>query len=67
MTLERIDRRILEATRALYSSERQVFLRVVLPLSRARIFAGVPLVFMTTVGDPVNSSPLGGDGTSTIG
>jgi len=67
VALERIDRRILEAARDLYSNGRQVFLRVVLPLSRAGIFAGVLLVFITTVGDPVNSSLLGGVGTYTIG
>jgi spermidine/putrescine transport system permease protein len=67
VALERIDGRILEAARDLYSSGRQVFLRVVLPLSRAGIFAGVLLVFITTVGDPVVSSLLGGVGTYTIG
>lgn len=67
VALERIDGRILEAARDLYSNGRQVFLRVVLPLSRAGIFAGVLLVFITTVGDPVVSSLLGGVGTYTIG
>jgi len=67
VALERIDRRILEAARDLYSNGRQVFFRVVLPLSRAGIFAGVLLVFITTVGDPVNSALLGGVGTYTIG
>jgi spermidine/putrescine transport system permease protein len=67
VALERIDGRILEAARDLYASGRQVFLKVVLPLSRAGIFAGVLLVFITTVGDPVVSSLLGGVGTYTIG
>jgi spermidine/putrescine transport system permease protein len=67
VALERVDARILEAARDLYSSGREVFLRVVLPLSRAGIFAGVLLVFITTVGDPVVSSLLGGVNTYTIG
>jgi spermidine/putrescine transport system permease protein len=67
VALERIDGRILEAARDLYANGRQVFLKVVLPLSRAGIFAGVLLVFITTVGDPVVSSLLGGVGTYTIG
>ena len=62
VALERIDGRILEAARDLYANGRQVFLKVVLPLSRAGIFAGVLLVFITTVGDPVVSSLLGGVG-----
>jgi spermidine/putrescine transport system permease protein len=67
VALERIDGRILEAARDLYASSSQVFLRTVLPLSRAGIFAGVLLVFIDTVGDPVNSALLGGAGTYTIG
>jgi spermidine/putrescine transport system permease protein len=67
VALERIDGRLLEAARDLYSNNREVFRRVVLPLSRAGIFAGVLLVFITTVGDPVVSSLLGGVGTYTIG
>jgi spermidine/putrescine transport system permease protein len=65
--LERVDQRILEAARDLYANRRQVFVRMVLPLSRAGVFAGVLLVFITTVGDPVNSSLLGGANTYTIG
>lgn len=67
VALERIDGRMLEAAGDLYANRRQVFLRVVLPLSRAGIFAGVLLVFIDTVGDPVNAALLGGTGTYTIG
>jgi spermidine/putrescine transport system permease protein len=67
VALERIDVRILEAARDLYANSRQTFLKTVLPLSRAGIFAGVLLVFITTVGDPVNSALLGGANTYTIG
>jgi spermidine/putrescine transport system permease protein len=67
VALERIDPRLLEAAGDLYADRRQVFLRTVLPLSRAGIFAGVLLVFIDTVGDPVNAALLGGTGTYTIG
>jgi spermidine/putrescine transport system permease protein len=65
--LERVDQRVLEAARDLYGKPRQVFTRVVLPLSRAGVFAGVLLVFITVAGDPVNSALLGGVNTYTIG
>jgi spermidine/putrescine transport system permease protein len=67
VALERIDSSILEAAGDLYANKRQVFLKVVLPLSRAGIFAGVLLVFIDTVGDPVNAALLGGTGTYTFG
>lgn len=65
--LERVDQRILEAARDLYANRRQVFMKTVLPLSRAGVFAGVLLVFIATVGDPVNSALLGGANTYTVG
>ena len=67
VALERIDPRMMEAAGDLYANKRQVFLRTVLPLSRSGIFAGVLLVLIDTVGDPVNASLLGGTGTYTIG
>jgi spermidine/putrescine transport system permease protein len=67
VALERIDSSMLEAAEDLYANRRQVFLRTVLPLSRSGIFAGVLLVLIDTVGDPVNASLLGGTGTYTIG
>jgi spermidine/putrescine transport system permease protein len=67
VALERIDPSMMEAAGDLYANKRQVFLRMVLPLSRSGIFAGVLLVFIDTVGDPVNASLLGGTGTYTIG
>ncbi|MGH2930629.1 MAG: ABC transporter permease, partial [Solirubrobacteraceae bacterium] len=51
----------------LYASSTQAFLRVILPLSSAGIFAGFLLVFVTNVGDYVNASILGGPGTTMIG
>jgi len=65
--LERLDARLLEAASDLYANRPQVFLRTVLPLSRSGIFAGVLLVFIDAVGDPVNASLLGGTHTYVIG
>jgi spermidine/putrescine transport system permease protein len=67
VALERLDPRLLEAASDLYASPRRVFLRTVLPLSRSGIFAGVLLVFIDAVGDPVNASLLGGAHTYVIG
>jgi spermidine/putrescine transport system permease protein len=67
VALERIDARLLEAAGDLYANRRQVFIRTVLPLSRSGIFAGVLLVLIDTVGDPVNANLLGGTNTYTIG
>jgi spermidine/putrescine transport system permease protein len=67
VALERLDARLLEAASDLYANRRQVFLRTVLPLSRSGIFAGVLLVFIDAVGDPVNASLLGGTHTYVIG
>lgn len=67
VALERVDPSLLEASGDLYANRRQVFLRTVLPLSRSGIFAGVLLVFIDAVGDPVNASLLGGTHTYVIG
>jgi spermidine/putrescine transport system permease protein len=67
VALERIDPAMMEAAGDLYANKRQVFMRTVLPLSRSGIFAGVLLVLIDTVGDPVNSALLGGAKTYTIG
>jgi spermidine/putrescine transport system permease protein len=67
VALERLDPRLLEAASDLYASPRRVFFRTVLPLSRSGIFAGVLLVFIDAVGDPVNASLLGGAHTYVIG
>ena len=67
VALERIDPAMMEAAEDLYANKRQAFLRTVLPLSRSGIFAGVLLVLIDTVGDPVNSALLGGANTYTFG
>jgi spermidine/putrescine transport system permease protein len=67
VSLERIDRRLLEAAEDLYASRAQTFLRVVFPLSVPGIFAGILLTFIPAVSDPLNAAILGGIGTTMIG
>jgi spermidine/putrescine transport system permease protein len=67
VAIEKIDRRVVRASHDLYASSTAAFLRVILPLSSAGIFAGFLLVFVTNVGDYVNASILGGPGTTMVG
>jgi spermidine/putrescine transport system permease protein len=67
VSLERIDRRVIEAAHDLFANKFQAFVRVVLPLSIPGIFAGVLLTFVPAVGDYVNASILGGTKTAMIG
>jgi spermidine/putrescine transport system permease protein len=66
-SLERIDKRLLEAGKDLYASPTQSFLRVTLPLSAPGIVAGTLLTFIPAVGDYVNAYFLGGPGNRMIG
>ena len=67
VSLEQIDRRLVEAAKDLYSSRTQAFLKVVLPLSLHGVFAAVLLTSIPAIGDYVNAAVLGGPGTSMIG
>jgi spermidine/putrescine transport system permease protein len=67
VSLDRIDRSLVEAAQDLYSSRVEVFRRVILPLSIPGIFAGVLLTFVPAMGDYVNAAILGGTGTTMIG
>jgi spermidine/putrescine transport system permease protein len=67
VALERIDPRLTEASADLYGSKRVTFTRVILPLTRSGLFAGILLVFIDCAGDPVNASLLGGTHTYVIG
>jgi spermidine/putrescine transport system permease protein len=67
VALERIDRRLVEAAKDLYSSPAIAFRKVVLPLSYPGIFAAVILTFVPATGDYVNSAVLGGTSTTMIG
>src|SRR5690242_12943086 len=66
-SLERIDARLIEAAKDLYSSAAQGFLRVTLPLSAPGIVAGTLLTFIPAAGDYVNAQLLGGVGNRMIG
>jgi spermidine/putrescine transport system permease protein len=67
VAIEKIDRRVVRAAHDLYANSRVAFLRVIVPLSSAGIFAGFLLVFVTNVGDYVNATILGGPGTTMVG
>jgi spermidine/putrescine transport system permease protein len=66
-SLERIDVRLIEAAKDLYSSAAQSFFRVTLPLSAPGIVAGTLLTFIPATGDYVNAQFLGGAGNRMIG
>ncbi len=66
-SLERIDTRLIEAAKDLYSSSRQAFLRVTLPISAPGIVAGTLLTFIPAVGDYINADFLGSQNQSMIG
>jgi spermidine/putrescine transport system permease protein len=66
-SLERIDVRLIEAAQDLYSSAREAFWRVTLPLSAPGVVAGTLLTFIPAAGDYVNAFYLGSASTSMIG
>ncbi|MGN6556646.1 MAG: ABC transporter permease [Solirubrobacterales bacterium] len=66
-SLERIDKRLIEAGKDLYASAAQSFWRVTLPLSAPGIVAGTLLTFIPAAGDYVNAQFLGGAGNRMIG
>ncbi|HEU4944023.1 MAG TPA: ABC transporter permease [Solirubrobacterales bacterium] len=65
--LERLDLRLIEAAKDLYSSSRQAFMRVTLPLTMPGIVAGVLLTFIPAFGDYINAQLLGSPQQSMIG
>jgi spermidine/putrescine transport system permease protein len=60
VTLESLDRGLLEAASDLYASRLQAFLRVTLPLSLPGVVAAFLFVFIPTVGEFVTPSLVGG-------
>jgi len=60
VTLDTLDRRLLEAASDLYASRLQAFLRVTLPLSMPGVVAAFLFVFIPTVGEFVTPSIVGG-------
>lgn len=67
VSLERIDRSLIEAAKDLYASKAEAFRKVVFPLSLPGVFAAMLLTFIPAVGDYVNAAVLGGPGTAMIG
>ena len=67
VSLEKIDPRLLEASRDLYSSTFRAFRKVVLPLSIPGVLAGSLLVFIPAMGDFINADYLGSTQTTMIG
>jgi len=66
-SLERIDKRMLEAGYDLYATRREVFRRVTLPLSMPGVVAGSLLTFIPSVGDFINAELLGTPNQAMIG
>jgi spermidine/putrescine transport system permease protein len=66
-SLERIDVRLIEAAKDLYSSARSAFWRVTLPLSAPGIVAGTLLTFIPAAGDYINAQFLGSTNQAMIG
>jgi spermidine/putrescine transport system permease protein len=67
VALERIDKRLVEAAKDLYSSRSGAFRHVVWPLSLPGVFAAFLLTFVPATGDYVNAAVLGGPHTTMIG
>ena len=67
VSLEKIDRSLVDAARDLYSSPSRAFRKVVLPLSLPGVFAGTLLTFIPASGDFVNAELLGSPTTTMIG
>lgn len=67
VALEKIDPRLVDAARDLYSNTWRAFRKVVFPLSLPGVFAGSLLVFIPAAGDFVNTYYLGNSQTSMIG
>src|SRR5690349_7093777 len=59
VSLEKIDRRLIEAATDLYASRTTAFRKVTLPLAMPGIFAGSLLTFIPAVGDFINAQFLG--------
>ena len=67
VSLEKIDLRLVDAAKDLYSGTGRAFRRVVLPLSLPGLFAGTLLTFIPAAGDFVNAAFLGGPNNTMIG
>jgi spermidine/putrescine transport system permease protein len=66
VSIDRLDRHLVEAGRDLYASGRAAFLHVTLPLTMPGIIAAAILTFIPAIGDYVTPDLLGGAQTTTI-
>jgi spermidine/putrescine transport system permease protein len=68
-SLDRLDKRLIEAGNDLYASNASTFWKVTFPLSLPGVISGTLLTFIPAAGDYVNASQafLGGPGTAMIG
>ena len=67
VSLEKLDPRLIEAARDLYSGSWRAFRKVILPLSMPGVLAGSLLVFIPAAGDFINAQYLGGTQNTMIG
>ena len=67
VSLEKIDPRLVEASRDLYSSAGRGFTKVILPLSMPGVLAGSLLCFIPASGDFINADYLGTTKTTMMG
>jgi spermidine/putrescine transport system permease protein len=67
VSLEKVDVRLVDAAKDLYSSATRAFRKVVLPLSLPGVFAGTLLTFIPAAGDFINAEFLGNPNTTMIG
>jgi spermidine/putrescine transport system permease protein len=67
VSIEKIDPRLLEASRDLYASGTRTFRKVLLPLSMPGVLAGSLLTFIPASGDFVNAQYLGGANQAMVG
>ncbi len=66
-SLERLDTRLIEAAKDLYSNASTAFFRVTLPLSAPGVVAGTLLTFIPATGDYINAQFLGSSNNQMIG
>ena len=67
VSLEKIDRNLVDAAKDLYATPARAFWRVVFPLSLPGVFAGTLLTFIPACGDFINAAFLGSPQTTMIG
>ena len=67
VSLEKLDRSLIEAAADLYATPREAFRKVTLPLSMPGVVAGTLLTFIPAVGDYVNVLLLGSPSEFMIG